>query len=731
MEHIETYKRRKRHLQLILLILFFALAIGMIVYLENSVDKRMKKNQLITLETVSEKVASGITDYVESQWSHLDYVEETVKFTDYETEEELIRTLANVRQAHGLESEDSRLILIDEKGYYYTSDLGKVALWRGFSNQSAQETRGERRLRINDFAEMGDHLERYICFVKKMEEPIVTRDGSRFPYLVLAVDERILNIDLDMGEFGTVTDAYVVNNNGRKINSQTGNLGLSKAYNILTALQNVDFILGDSYERMLGDLKQGKSGSSLIMYQGKEYLLAHHNIDIEDWNVMFIVGRNQMVDRITPFIWRMIFVLTAGFIGFYALIQGIVSANREIEQRQEIIMNENLQRAVESASKANRAKSEFLSRMSHDIRTPLNGIIGMTAIAEKTIDDRSSVESCLRKISSASDHLLELVNEILEISKIESDKIEIKNAPIDLGELLHLLEDMNESRIAARSLLYELDLSGLAHQYVIADKTILNQILLNIIGNAVKYTEDNGRISCRVYDKILDENQAEYHFIVADTGIGMTQEYVEHIFDYFSQEEIGARTNYEGTGLGMAITKRLVDLLGGEITVESVKGVGSVFEVTLRFELCEKVAIREDEIRQMEQIIARKYHLLLAEDNELNREIAEFLLEDAGMTCVSVEDGRQAVEAFEKSAPGEYDAILMDVLMPNMDGHEAARAIRAMERPDAKKIPIFAMTANAYQEDRDKSFEAGMNVHLTKPLVLDAVLEALEEWCDK
>lgn len=727
---MKAYKNKKKLLQIMLLALFVLLIFVMIFYIEHTVNQSMEKEKLITLETVSGKVTSSMTEYFEQQWNHLSCIEEMIKHEQYETKDELFCTLEYLKKSHGLEQMNSLLILIDEKGYYHTIDAGKVALWRNLSGLIGNMVDGRVLTRM-DLAEAKGQLKQYICFMKKLDEPVRTADGGCFPYVVLATDEQVFEIDLTMGEFGVLSDAFVINSNGRKISSQMKTLSFARSYNILSALKNAEFKLGDSYEKMESQIRNGESGSSLVRYKGKEYFIAHHFMEIEDWSVVFIADRNQIADRITPFIYSLLVSLSIGFCGLFLLALGVIVINRNMELQRERQLNRQLKEAMDTAERANKAKSEFLSRMSHDIRTPLNGIIGMTAIAEQTLDDRKSVESCLKKITSSSDHLLELINEVLDIARIENGKVEVKNAPFNLKEQMQLLDDINVSRVAAKSLIYRSDVSRLRHTYVISDKTILNQILLNIIGNAVKYTEDNGRVCFTVYDTLLDEDTAEYHFIVADTGIGMTPEYVEHIFESFSQEEIGVRTKYEGTGLGMAITKQLVDILGGSITVQSEKNVGSTFEVILRLPICQKEQIREEEIRQKEIVVERNYHLLLAEDNEMNREIAEFMLEDAGISCRSVEDGVQAVRAFEESAPGEYDAILLDILMPNMGGHEAARTIRAMERPDAETIPIFAMTAGAYEEDRKQSFAAGMNEHLTKPVVMNDILQALQKWCDK
>lgn len=716
-----------RMLQIFVLLLFLLFVVLMVGYVQYNVAHSMEYEQLVTLETVSEKVTANMVDYFDRQWSHLDYVAETMAFGTYQTQADVLNTLAQVKRAHGLGNQKNLIILIDESGYYYTSDAGKVALWSEFTSSTGYISK-DTRLMLNNLAELEDHQEQYICFVKYLDEPIVAADGSCFPYIVLATDEKVFQVDVSMGEFGSFSEAFVIASNGRKISTQTGSSAFSNSYNILSALQRAEFMMGDSYEQTLAKIEHVESGCSLIQYQDKRYYIAHHAMGIEDWNAMYIVESNQMVNRITPLIYRLVFVLSAGFFLLFLLIVWAINVRNK-----ERLLNERLRATTAAAESANKAKSSFLSRMSHDIRTPLNGIIGMTTIAKRSLEDKAAVAACLEKISVASDHLLELVNEGLDLSRIENGKLDVQNAPVDLCKLLENMSSMNDSRIASKKQIYQLDLDGLLHPAVITDKTILNQILLNIVGNAVKYTPDGGTIRCTVYDKLLEGQQAEYHFVVSDTGIGMSQEFLAHIFEQFAQEENSRVTTYEGTGLGMAITKELVDLLGGTITVESEQGTGSTFEVILTLPLQEVKAEAVDAVQVQQEFVAdgRKYHVLLAEDNDLNREIMEFLLQDANITYDSVANGVQAVEAFTQSQPQEYDCILMDVMMPDMNGYEATAAIRALQRPDAQTIPIFAMTANAYDEDRKKSLEAGMNAHLTKPIVIADVLDTIHTWCDK
>ena len=394
-----------------------------------------------------------------------------------------------------------------------------------------------------------------------------------------------------------------------------------------------------------------------------------------------------------------------------SLVLGV--SNVDTQMREDIELNEKLKVAKIQAEEANRAKSDFLSRMSHDIRTPINGVIGMTEIARMNNDNPDKVKECLDKIDGASHHLLEIINEILDMSKIEGGGINVNHAPLDLKALCDECVSIATSQLVNRKLNIASHLDGILHSRLIGDELHLKQILINILGNAVKFTPDEGTISFFVKEEYNDEDKSLFRFTIEDTGSGMKPEYLSTIFDRFSQEDEGARSSYQGTGLGMAITKQLVELLDGKISVESKLNVGSRFTVEIPMEIDDSVIgepVKDD------MIDLNGINVLLAEDNELNAEIAKVLLEHHGVNVIVVPNGKLALEHFALSEPGEYDAILMDIMMPEMDGLEATAKIRQLERSDAKTIPIIAMTANAFEEDKQKSFEAGMNDHVSKPV---------------
>lgn len=376
------------------------------------------------------------------------------------------------------------------------------------------------------------------------------------------------------------------------------------------------------------------------------------------------------------------------------------------------------------AEKANQAKSNFLLRMSHDIRTPLNGILGMIDMAEQYEDDKAKQRECREKAKMSAQILLELINEVLDMGKLESGEISLEQIPFDLAEICRSVAGAISRQLQGRNIEVIEEDCHIFHRKLIGSPVHFQRIMMNILSNAIKYNRENGKIYITCREISDNETVANIEFKCRDTGIGMTPEFMEHIFDPFSQEHATARSEYGGTGLGMSIVKNITDKMGGTISVESVKGVGSTFDVVVPFEIDQNASGRTDEDQESIPSI-QGFKLLLAEDNALNMEIAKFMLEEAGAKIIAAVNGQEAVDAFKNSALYEVDAILMDVMMPVMDGHEATRQIRAMDRADAKQVPIIAMTASAFAEDRIAAKKAGMNEHLAKPLDTKLMLKTI------
>ena len=416
----------------------------------------------------------------------------------------------------------------------------------------------------------------------------------------------------------------------------------------------------------------------------------------------------------------------------------VVAMNSEIEGQTKYILvlsdrtadkqlNRTLSDAVAAAENANRAKSTFLSNMSHDIRTPMNAIIGFTNIALHQ-DSVPEMHNCLKKIEESSDHLLSLLNDVLDLSRIESGKVEFSPVPANITAVTDSVIEIVKGMLLNRELNFEVHREPLQNPYVMTEPVRIREILVNILNNAVKFTKDGGTIR---FDAGSRPGADAQHIVICyrikDTGIGMSEEFQKKLFDEFAQEENGGRTQYKGTGLGMPISKKYVELMGGTITVDSRKGVGTTFTVEIPMELtnAEKVEKTKPLVQHND---LKRIKVLLAEDNDLNAELATILLEDLGMTVTRAADGQEVVDLFAEHPAGTYDIILMDIMMPKMDGHQAAKAIRAMyaDRPDAEEIPIIALSANAFSEDVQASLDAGMNGHVSKPLNMEEVTKVIE-----
>jgi len=406
---------------------------------------------------------------------------------------------------------------------------------------------------------------------------------------------------------------------------------------------------------------------------------------------------------------------------------GLISDINDTKENQRL--TEELKVACEAAKSANEAKTRFLFNMSHDIRTPMNAIIGYTSMAKKYAEEPDRVRDYLGKVEISGHQLLDLINQVLEMSRIESGKVVLREDEVNIRENLENLETILKTAADAKNIDFSCRLADVSHEDVLTDASRLSQILLNVISNAVKYTLNGGRVSCTVREEETDQaGVSRYVYTVEDTGIGMSKEFVEHIFEEFSRENTSTVSKVEGTGLGMTIVRKLTDLMNGTVSIESEQGIGTTVTISLPLKYIEKTASDQKKEEDAEDISIEGMRILVAEDNEMNREIAKVLLEECGVIVDEVEDGEAAVEKIKNAEPGQYDLVLMDIQMPKMNGYEATKQIRALEDPEKNRIPIIAMTANAFEEDRRAAFAAGMNEHIAKPISEETLKKALKEF---
>ena len=402
--------------------------------------------------------------------------------------------------------------------------------------------------------------------------------------------------------------------------------------------------------------------------------------------------------------------------------------HRKLEREKDEKYKEELLIAAKKAEAANRAKTEFLQRMSHDIRTPINGIRGMVNMADHYADDIEKQKEYRTKVKEASNLLLELVNDVLDMSKLESGEIVLEEVPFNLSSISEEVLVVIEQMAAEQNIRIMWEKKEIIHRNFIGSPGYVKRVMMNILSNAVKYNRENGHvyISCMEIPSEQPE-MTMMEFVCRDTGVGMADEFQKHIFEPFAQEHAGSRTKFAGTGLGMPITKKLVEKMGGTITFESKKGIGTTFVIRVPF----KIDMDSDKGKEQTDVSDEKsikgLHILLTEDNELNMEIAEFMLQNEGADVEKAWNGQEAVELFKKSEPGEFDVILMDIMMPVMNGYEAAKMIRSLEREDAKKVPIIAMTANAFTEDRIRAKEAEMDEHVAKPVDVELLIKVIRK----
>ncbi|MCI8624564.1 MAG: response regulator [Provencibacterium sp.] len=845
------------------------------VYFTKYLRAQIFEERTTQLNEITSQVRVNLDNALDSHWNYLSAAVNALENQSFAAAEGVVERISSLEQFLEMESYSAMLMLLDSQGNCYDRN-GKHGVWSDIGRISDGE---DRHAFISDsYIYQGG----YWAFVQKLDAPVqIEGTGVQLTHAVLLKDVYALAEYYDSSAYGGQNETYILKSDGTRMHDDASKENTIQAYNVLKVLEEME---GQRIPDIRAALKEQATVSANFRYNGAEYYYCFASLAEYDTLVLFLIpadyvafGTVNMVGAVI----RMLLMLAVVFLIMLLLVMVSVARQRgsarlfrqeQDNLRRQEEMNarlaetnallarskETAEEAFQIAEEANRAKSTFLSNMSHDIRTPMNAIVGFSALLARDAENPDKVREYTKKITSSSQHLLGLINDILDISKIEAGKTMLNLAEENIVDLVEGIDSIIRPQMKAKGHVFEVYSRDIRHEQVVMDKLRLNQILLNLLSNAVKYTPEGGHVAFTVQElPQYAEQLAHYRFTVADNGYGMSPEYLQKIFQAFTREEDSVTNKIQGTGLGMAITKNLVDLMGGQISVESEKGKGSTFTVDLDLrissqaagqdfwqkhgitrilavddeeDICQNIQLalegagvvvdcapdgrtavekvkqseREDSpyhvvlldwkmpgmdgvetakhirreisrtvpilvltsydwpeieeeaaaagidaflskpffltsFRQRveaalnrgrkpepeaaeEQSVLEGMHILVAEDNEINAEILRELLDMAGASCDIYENGRLAAEAFEKSSPGQYQLILMDVQMPVMNGYEATKAIRELGHPLALSIPIIAMTANAFAEDIRDALEAGMNAHVAKPVDM-ALLE--------
>ena len=720
----ERNKTTKYIMPVAFAMILVAFLVSGVFFMRDSLMKQTVEERSNQLKEMVTQIRANLDSGLQTHWNLVEGLNNAVQGNQFKNSRDVSDNIAHLENDFCTELYGCRVMLLDEQGTAYLSD-GPAGIWYDISHLLD----GKKR---HTFVSETDNIAgSFLVFSQELDDPITMGENNvRFTHIALLKDIQTLKQYYTTTTYGGSAATYIIKKNGTLAYFDADNDDVIGARNVNKALEEAEYVQGQSFAAVREQLDKDGIAAANILLNRSEYCYCLTALQDYDITLMLLIPADSVavstLNMMNSTIRTEIIFMSAMALMLLLAVIGFIRVQRSSQMvKMEQETNKELNRLRMVAESANAAKSTFLNNMSHDIRTPMNAIIGFTNIALKH-SPPPEIKSCLDKISDSSEHLLALINDVLDISRIESGKIKFVPEAVDITEVSDSVLTIMDGYLSNRNITFKTELTEPKTPFVLTDAVRVREVLVNILGNAVKFTQDGGTITFAVsYLPGIDDRHVNVRYRISDTGIGMSEEFVDHIFDEFSQEEHGARTQYQGTGLGMAITKRYVDLMGGTISVESKKGVGSTFTVELPMEITDVCEVKKKDY-SVGKMDLTGLKILLAEDNDLNAEIAMVQLEELGIQITRASDGEEAVRIFAENPQGTFNLILMDVMMPKMNGYEATKAIRSLpNRPDAAAIPIIAMTANAFAEDVQASLDAGMNGHLSKPIVMDEVIKAI------
>ena len=701
------------------------------------------EERLNQMEEITHQMFQNLEDVIDSHWDRVTEECNYLKDANIQTTDELCRHMKKKYELSAYADHKIMLMAVDSEGGYYT-ESGNRGLFRELDYF---EENPEKLSFVLD--SMTDNQSKMI-FLNRLQEPIDLQNGEKktsILYFGIAQDMEQLNPYFNCEAYNGKNSVYVLDDNGFKL-FNSNQVELIKGHNVFSVLQNMKYLHNSSFEKTKAELEEKGCSYSNAVLDGTEYFYGLKRMENAEWTLIFLVPAEYVATntlKLVNFVTIVIVIFTV--IAAVCVMLGIsfvmrrnqqeaIRVERENNAKLETVntelrqANQAAEEAFQVAQEANRSKSSFLANMSHDIRTPMNAIIGITSLVRHDAADKGKVIEYADKIDISSQHLLGIINDVLDMNKLESGQIQLSEDSFDLQDILNEVTSILTVQAKKKNVCFYPIQTQIMHWHLIGSPLHLRQILLNIMGNAIKYNKEGGSVTTSVTEteSTSDFNSVMLEFICQDTGIGMSKDFQEHMFEPFAQEKEMMQTVYSGTGLGLPIVKKIVEVMQGTIDYTSEKEKGTTFVIRLPFQVDKKKEQYTVQDEEAKTVVLDGMKVLLAEDNVLNMEIADFICENEGMIVTKAWNGKEALELFEQAEPGTFDIILMDLMMPVMSGLETAKNIRALQRPDAKTIPIIAMTANAFSDDVADCKAAGMNEHVSKPLDADKLIETIAKY---